>query len=55
MEKPKYANMYGWSDIEPFEIVRWVSEKTAEIRAMKVKHGFHKLSDKPIKFYDYNF
>lgn len=33
MEK-KYANHIGWSDVNPYEIVRWVSEKTVEIRAM---------------------
>ena len=30
----KYANQIGWSDVHPYEIVRWVSEKTVEIRAM---------------------
>ena len=29
-----YANHMGWSDINPFEIVRVVSEKTIEIREM---------------------
>jgi len=33
MEK-KYANMFGYSDIEPYEVVRRVTEKTIEIRAM---------------------
>jgi hypothetical protein len=29
-----YANRYGYSDIEPFEIVRRVSDRTIEIRRM---------------------
>ena len=101
----KYANHYGWSDVNPFEVVRVVSAKTLEIRAMEAErdptwkpefilggfaghcinqgeqewliksneqnpvvrirlgkkgwkdaHGRRfGLSDKPIKFYDYNF
>ena len=101
----KYANLIGYSDIVPFEIVRVVSEKTIEIREMdaalvegwkpemivggfsahcvnngtqeytystregspvvrarlhkngkwKSIHGEHRLSDKPKRFYDYNF
>ena len=31
----KYANHYGYTDINPFEIVRVVSDKTIEIREMK--------------------
>ena len=31
----KYMNLYGYSDVHPFEIVRWVSAKTVEIRGMK--------------------
>ena len=31
----KYANRLGWSDINPYEVVRVVSEKTLEVRAMK--------------------
>ena len=30
----KYANQFGWSDVEPFEVVRAVSDKTIEIRRM---------------------
>lgn len=30
----KYANMIGWSDIDPFEVVRNVSAKCVEIREM---------------------
>lgn len=29
-----YANHYGYSDVNPFEIVRHISDKTIEIRAM---------------------
>ena len=38
----KYANMHGWTDIIPFEIVRVVSPKTIEIRAMdgKIEEDF---------------
>lgn len=100
-----YANHYGYSDVNPYEVVRIVSEKTIEVRAMdcekdptwepewhvggfsgycsnqqtqrwtmtsnpenKVlrirlgKHGWKSadgrkfdLSDKPVRFYDYNF
>lgn len=32
-----YANHYGYSDVNPFEIVRRVSDKTLEIRAMKAE------------------
>lgn len=101
----KYANQFGYSDVEPYEVVKVISEKTIEIRAMDTKalpwkRDFHpggffghtsnqeeqkwditsnennpvfrirlsknkgwrnaggsrfKLSDKPIKFYDFNF
>ena len=30
----KYANHFGYSDVNPFEIVRKVSDKTIEIREM---------------------
>ena len=33
-EELKYANLYGWSDIHPYEIIRRVSEKTIEVRMM---------------------
>lgn len=33
----KYVNMHGYSDIEPREIVRVISDKTIEIRAMRVE------------------
>lgn len=29
-----YANQFGYSDITPYEVVRWVSDKTIEIREM---------------------
>ena len=101
-----YANQYGWSDVNPFEVVKVISDKTIEVREMdaerdvsvklnwapggfaghcinqrdqkwfitsneqnpvvrirlsktgvwKDKHGRKfDLSDKPVKFYDYNF
>ena len=31
----KYANFYGWTDIEPYEVVKVISDKTIEIRKMK--------------------
>lgn len=101
-----FANHYGYSDVNPYEVVKVVSEKTMEVREMeserdesvelkfhvggfsahcsnqrdqkwfitsneqnpvvrirlnkngiwKDKHGrkFY-LSDKPVRFYDYNF
>lgn len=33
----KYANMHGWSDVYPFEIIRVVSPKTIEVRAMSAE------------------
>jgi len=101
-----YANHFGYTDINPFEVVRVISDKTLEVRAMDairdesvdlqwVPGGFSfhcvnqadqkwliksnpsnrivrirlsknkgwqdkdgrrfELSDKPTKFYDYNF
>jgi hypothetical protein len=32
-----YANHYMYSDVEPYEVIRVVSEKTIEIRAMKAE------------------
>ncbi len=43
----KYANHIGYSDVDPYEIVRVISDKTIEIREMKterddsVKLEFH--------------
>jgi hypothetical protein len=101
----QYANHIGWSDINPFEVVRRVSDITLEIREMHAERdpsvklefvpggfsaiclndrdqewfitsdesapikrirlgkrgwkdahgGRYNLSDKPVKFYDYNF
>lgn len=100
-----YANHYGYSDVNPFEVVKVISDKTIEVREMdserdesvkldwaaggfaghcinqrdqkwfiksnpensvirirlgkngwKDKHGRRfDLSDKPVRFYDYNF
>lgn len=36
-EKIRYANCVGYSDIHPNEIVRYISEKTIEVRAMKAE------------------
>lgn len=33
----KYANHIGWSDINPYEVIRKVSEKCLEIREMKAE------------------
>jgi len=101
----QYANHYGYSDVNPFEVVKVVSDKTIEVREMdaerddSVKMEFHvggfsahcsnqrdqkwhiasnasnqvvrirlgkngwkdahgrrfKLSESPVKFYDYNY
>jgi hypothetical protein len=29
-----YANHYGWSDVNPYEVVKKVSDRTLEVRAM---------------------
>ena len=49
-----YANQYGYSDITPYEVVRVVSDKTLEIRALRTEalpwdrqwspQGFHLLN-----------
>lgn len=36
-EAPKFANKIGYSDIEPCEVVRVVSDKCLEIRRMKAE------------------
>jgi len=33
----KYANHIGWSDVNPFEVVRVISDKTIEVREMDAK------------------
>ena len=35
----EYANMSGYSDVKPFEIVRVISDKTIEIREMDAERG----------------
>jgi hypothetical protein len=30
----KYANLYGWSDVYPYEVIKVISDKTVEVRAM---------------------
>ena len=43
----QYANQYGYSDVEPYEVVRRISDKTLEVREMdaerddSVKLEFH--------------
>ena len=37
MDTMKYANMLGYSDVEPYEVVKVISDKTIEIRAMDSK------------------
>jgi len=32
---PLYLNRHLWSDVQPFEVVRVISEKTVEIRQMR--------------------
>lgn len=34
MVEMKFANRHGYSDVDPFEIVKVVSDKTIEVRAM---------------------
>ena len=34
-----FANNYLWTDVEPFEIVRVVSDKTIEVRKMKAERA----------------
>ena len=29
-----YANHYGWSDVNPYEVVKVISDKTIEVREM---------------------
>ena len=33
----KFANQIGYSDVNPFEVIRVVSDKTIEIRAMNAE------------------
>ena len=32
----QFANLYGYSDVYPYEVVRVISDKTIEVREMKV-------------------
>jgi hypothetical protein len=32
--KMKYANHYGWTDVNPYEVIKAVSDRTLEIREM---------------------
>ena len=34
-EEFPYANRHGWTDVEPYEVVRVISDKTIEVRRMK--------------------
>jgi len=31
----KYANQHGWSDVYPFEVIRKITDRCVEVRAMK--------------------
>lgn len=33
----KFMNQHGWTDVEPFEVVKVVSDKCVEVRAMKAE------------------
>lgn len=33
----KFANHYGYSDVNPYEVVRVISDKTIEVREMKAE------------------
>jgi hypothetical protein len=33
----QYANRLGYSDVEPFEVIRAISDKTIEVRKMKAE------------------
>ena len=34
-----YANLHGWTDIVPFEVVNWKTHFTIEVREMDAKKG----------------
>jgi len=46
---PKYANHHGYSDIEPYEVVKVVSAKTLEVRPMS--SVFDESCKADLKFY----
>jgi hypothetical protein len=33
----KYANLLGYTDVEPYEVIRAISDKTIEVRAMRAE------------------
>jgi hypothetical protein len=33
----KYANLHGYTDVYPYEVVRVISDKTIEVRAMNAR------------------
>ena len=37
MTTASYANKLGYSDVDPYEVIRQISPKTIEIRAMKAE------------------
>lgn len=41
-EIKKYCNYHGYTDVEPYEVVRVISDKTVEIRPMA--HGQNKAN-----------
>ena len=46
LAEAKFANLIGWSDVNPYEIVRKITDKKIEIRAMKAvatKEGNERL------------
>ena len=42
-----FANFVGWSDQEPYEIVKIISKKTIEIRAMDISKNKTKMQFVP--------
>lgn len=56
MENLGYANQIGYSDVNPYEVVRRVSEKQLEIRAMKVErlHEHAELGFQPGGFFGHH-
>lgn len=46
----KYANHYGWSDVEPYEIVRVVSPKCLEVRPMDAKQTKESIEEQKKSF-----
>ena len=46
-----FANCHGYSDVYPYEIVRIVSDKTIEVRAMDVSENKTKMDFHPGGFH----